>query len=521
MDDLFRTVPEQAIPVEAQIVGEVPKWIKGCLLRNGPAMYEIGKDAYNHWFDGLGMLHSYCIEDGKVTYTSRHLRSQAFLRGQEKRGIAMAEFGTPVPPDPCKNIFARFFSLFVPPERTDNCSVSVMNMKGKVYAGSDSPYFFGFDSHTLQTYQSYNLRKDCGVPLRMFSITPHPHQDEEGRVYNVAVSLRNGTKYNFLEIPSDPSPIPEKEENPLKGTKIVATFEPKNKLCYYHSFAITPNYFVFIENPFVVNVWRLLTMKIKGRSFHECMKWDGSQPSRFYLISRKTGQCIARYTVESFFAFHHVNAYENDTDVFVDICCYPNANIVYQYYLSNLRTKSEHEVSKGFPEGTLRRYRVPVPPSKCKKPSFEPLPTYSDGQDFKLLHYGIELPQINYRFFNGKPYRFVYGLKQRKPGDFLNQIVKIDVLAKTTKYWDKKYCYPSEPVFIPALGGSDEDDGVIVSAVVGTNGKKSFLLILDAKTFDEVARAIIDRPVAHSLHGMFQPNSPITPGVVKRAWVET
>lgn len=52
----------------------------------------------------------------------------------------------------------------------------------------------------------------------------------------------------------------------------MSTFVPKNRLCYYHSFAMTPNYFVFIENPFVVNVWALLTMKIKGRSFHECIR---------------------------------------------------------------------------------------------------------------------------------------------------------------------------------------------------------------------------------------------------------
>lgn len=160
MDELFRTVPEQSEPIEAQITGEVPKWIKGCLLRNGPAMYEIGKDTYNHWFDGLGMLHSYHIEDGKVKYTSRYLRSQAYTRAQEKRGIAMAEFGTPVPPDPCKNIFARFFSYFVPPERTDNCSVSVMKIGGQLYAGSDSPFMFGFDPYSLETKQSYNMRKE-------------------------------------------------------------------------------------------------------------------------------------------------------------------------------------------------------------------------------------------------------------------------------------------------------------------------------------------------------------------------
>lgn len=101
--------------------------------------------------------------------------------------------------------------------------------------------------------------------MRLFSLTPHPHKDDDGTIYNVAVSLNKGTKYNFLETPSEPSPGHlEKEGHPLEGTKIVATFEPKNKLCYYHSFAMTPKYFVFVENPFVVDVWRLLTMKIQG-----------------------------------------------------------------------------------------------------------------------------------------------------------------------------------------------------------------------------------------------------------------
>lgn len=105
------------------------------------------------------------------------------------------------------------------------------------------------------------------VPMRLFSLTPHPHQDSNGTIYNVAVSLVKGTKYHFLETPSNPPAPGNQDQHPLKGTKIVATFEPKNKLCYYHSFAITPKYFVFIENPFVVDVWRLLTMKVKGKSY--------------------------------------------------------------------------------------------------------------------------------------------------------------------------------------------------------------------------------------------------------------
>lgn len=160
MEELYRTVKEQAKPVEAAVEGVIPPWLNGSLLRNGPAMYEVGPEAYKHWFDGLGMLQNFKVENGKVTYCSRYLRSEAFVRAQERRGIAYAEFGTPLPPDPCKNIFARFFSYFVPPKRTDNCSVSIISMNGQTYASSDSPFIIGFDPSSLQALSEYNIRND-------------------------------------------------------------------------------------------------------------------------------------------------------------------------------------------------------------------------------------------------------------------------------------------------------------------------------------------------------------------------
>ena len=105
-----------------------------------------------------------------------------------------------------------------------------------------------------------------------------------------------------------------------------------------------------------------------------------------------------------------------------------------QYYLQHLRTKPEHEISKGYADPALRRYRVPIPTFVTKKlKHFHPLPKYADGRDYKTLYYGIELPQINYRFANGKPYRYVYGTGPHRRGDFLNQLLKVDVLAKEAK----------------------------------------------------------------------------------------
>lgn len=524
MDEIYRTVNEQTNPVEAHVDGKLPAWLKGSLLRNGPGKYEVGSEDYKHWFDGLGMLHNFHIDgnNGKVFYSSRFVRSQAFVQAESRKSITYAEFGTPVPSDPCRNIFARFFSYFVPPKRTDNCSINVINVKGKPYAASDSPFLIGIDPDSLQALSTFNMRKDFPGPYRMFSMTPHPHEDPDGTTYNVTVSLNRGTRYNILRIPSEPSPDPRLAAHPLQGTQVLSTFVPKNRLAYYHSFAMTPNYFVFVENPFVVNLWALLTMKVKGRSFHECMTWENTQPSRFYLIERKTGKCIAKYQCENFFSFHHVNAYETETEVHVDICCYPDARIVYQYYLQHLRTKPEHEISKGYPDPALRRYRVPIPTFVTKKlKHFHPLPKYADGRDYKTLYYGVELPQINYRFANGKPYRYVYGTGPHRRGDFLNQLLKVDVLAKEAKKWHEHDCIPSEPVFVPSPGAESEDEGVILSSVVGSRGKRPFLLVLDAKSFKEIARATLDRPIAHSLHGAFRPRSPLTPGQCKRAWMET
>ena len=160
MEELYQTVKEQVKPIDAVVEGVIPPWLNGSLLRNGPAMYEVGPEAYKHWFDGLGMLQNFKVENGKVTYCSRYLRSQAFVRAEQRRGIAYAEFGTPVPPDPCKNIFARFFSYFSPPKRTDNCSISVVSVNGQTYASSDSPFLIGFDPSSLQALAEYNIRND-------------------------------------------------------------------------------------------------------------------------------------------------------------------------------------------------------------------------------------------------------------------------------------------------------------------------------------------------------------------------
>lgn len=67
---------------------------------------------FNHWFDGMALMHQFRIEGGTVTYMSRFLNSDSYKANAENDRIVVSEFGTLAMPDPCKNFFQRFLSRF-------------------------------------------------------------------------------------------------------------------------------------------------------------------------------------------------------------------------------------------------------------------------------------------------------------------------------------------------------------------------------------------------------------------------
>jgi carotenoid cleavage dioxygenase-like enzyme len=66
--------------------------------------------------------------------------------------------------------------------------------------------------------------------------------------------------------------------------------------------------------------------------------------------------------------------------------------------------------------------------------------------------------------------------------------------------WKQENCYPSEAQFIPKPASSlgetklmDEDEGVLMSVVLDSAQSTSFLLVLDAKNLEELARIQLDK----------------------------
>jgi carotenoid cleavage dioxygenase-like enzyme len=115
----------------------------------------------------------------------------------------------------------------------------------------------------------------------------------------------------------------------------------------------------------------------------------------------------------------------------------------------------------------------------------------------------MELPRIDYRSRNGRPYRHAYGAGASASAGFPDQLVKADVESGDSRIWSENGCHPGEPVFVPAPGQGREDDGVILSVVLDARAESSFLLVLDAGSFEELARAQAPLRIPFGFHGSF------------------
>jgi hypothetical protein len=74
-------------------------------------------------------------------------------------------------------------------------------------------------------------------------------------------------KYNLIKIPN--------VEKPFENASIVCSIPMERTLnpAYYHSFSITDNYYIFIEQPLVISVPTLAMSQINGKSYADCLTW--------------------------------------------------------------------------------------------------------------------------------------------------------------------------------------------------------------------------------------------------------
>lgn len=506
---------ETSIPVTGKKTGEIPLWLKGALLRNGPGIMEVGEDRYQHWFDGLSVLQSFKIQDGEATYRSRFLRSDTFQKNMKANRIVVNEFGTAGHKDPCASIFDRFKSYFSS-EMTDNANINVLKIGDGFYAATETNLLRRVDVETLESKEQVNISNYMAVN----TATAHAHYENDGTVYNMGNSFKGWPSYNFLRFP----PSSKEQDDSFKRASIVCHIPSGRPThpSYYHSFGVTENYLVFAEQSLVINLPNLLWNMVKSSAFRTSLQWETNQLVKFHLVEKKTGKVIpTKYVSNPFMVFHHANAYEEDGHIIIDLCAYENGDIIKSLELDEL--KSHGSVWQKFGSQT-RRYVLPMSEAAIKSSAGqENLVTlkgtaavaYMQKDGSILCHNevlsegleSIEMPQVNYDVYNGKKYSFLYAIG-RATNQAQVSLVKLNVIEKTFVAWSEPLKTPTEPVFIPTPDSKDEDDGILLASLLHDDVEsKVTLLVLNAKDMRELARVEFNTnsAVTNSFHGPYVP----------------
>ncbi|XP_030620643.1 beta,beta-carotene 15,15'-dioxygenase [Chanos chanos] len=509
---------ETADPVKADVSGSIPTWLNGTLLRNGPGLFSLGETTYNHWFDGMALIHSFTFKDGEVYYRSKFLKSHTYMKNSGANRIVVSEFGTMVFPDPCKNIFSKAFTYLsnAIPDFTDNNLVNIIRYGEDYYASSEVNYINQIDPMTLETVGRTNYRNHIALNLA----TAHPHYDDEGNTYNMGTAIMGfgRPKYVIFKVPADATDE-QKKKPALRKVEQICSIPFRSTLypSYFHSFGMTDNYIIFVEQAFKLDILRLATAYFRGVNWGGCLKYDKDDTTLIHLINRKTGKAIStKFYADPFVTFHHINAYEDNDHVVFDLITYKDSNLYDMFYLKNMTMETEEfiETNKIFSPPVCQRFVLPLNVNK-DTPSAINLVKLQDTTATAVkqqngsiyctpdsLFQGLELPRINDKY-NCKKYRYFYGSRvEWSPHP--NKIAKVDIVTRKHLEWTEEECYPSEPVFIPSPDAVEEDDGIILSSVVSlTPNRPPFMLVLNAKTFEEIARASINATVHMDLHGLF------------------
>jgi torulene dioxygenase len=326
-----------------------------------------------------------------------------------------------------------------------------------------------------------------------------------GELINVLCELKdNPAKYHVISL----SRSMDTFQNIPHVGNVVATFlAPPTKL---EHFAISERFVIVVihSNRYSKRMPNYASSVVDG--VDSLLKFDEKADTLFYVISRSARQLVAVYRSEPSHVTAVVNAFEGDSDtIYIDVVA--GDSLSSNDRLVEIRVTELEELKHQLPpSSTLRRYclfRLGEEIARFDGAAGQ-LPSFPLALFHHLTDYSLSSPVISPSFV-GTPYRHAFGLtidrdNRGKPGFLPNAIVKCDLSTPIrSKQWHRTGCYASAPLFIPraelaypaSTARTEDDDGVIVTAVLDVFSQKSFLVVLDARDLRELARYTLPKSI--------------------------
>ncbi|CAI2334558.1 unnamed protein product [Caenorhabditis sp. 36 PRJEB53466] len=492
------------------------------MLRNGPGMFEIGENKYRHWFDGMGFMQRYHFEDGKMYYSARYLESDNYKKNMEAQRIVTSSFGTGSFPDPCKSIFFRFFSSFLQSEdKHDNANVAFTPLGDGLYACTETPHLHRVDLDTLESKEAVDFSK----LVALHTCTAHQLYDENGDVYNIGSRFGADSAHVFT-VTRNPKNHPSESAHSWEHTTKVGEVRCSEPMypTYMHSFGMSENYLIMFEAPIRLDIKKFLVRNFISATYKDCLGWHSNKEVKVFILNKKTGEQVPlKLKMDPFFTFHHANTFEKDGCLVVDYCRIEQAGSFDALLIENMKTGAFRNDPQFLP--FLTRLVIPLNVPDGSKPGDNLLKSvkWAEGYSAELQNDGfihlkekrlcdvsLEFPRYHWEKVNMKEYKYVFGssvLGQQK-SETLAGVIKADVFSGKHLVWrrENEHQICGEPIFVPDPAGVEEDDGILIVPVMTmSDGQRPFVLMLDARNIQEIARYTIpEARIPLGFHAFYQ-----------------
>jgi len=476
----------------------VPTWLSGVYIRNGPAQMTFGSDKrkLSSWLDGFAKLHSFKFDGRNVYFSGKMVASSTYMDSMENGElvpqITLSTFQNPED----EWTYWEYLEMFQRDNMFDNINPAVWRLGSKenpiFIAATDFPWVQKFNIDTLETLELLKPKKGQNA------LTGIAHWHREVGTENSLYLM--GHMGGIIQGQTIQLQRYTPDQVDISNPEIVADIRIK-KNSYLHSFSITENYAIILYPPVVLDSGLCLMMN----SFHimECIKVLEDEQTDVYVVNLKTGE-VKETTDNVLFSMHHINAYESEDgkEIMLDLSPTDEMGIRDYPKLSNMMNPPD--ISNGDNTSTcgneeVTRYHINLEDMSIKSSRFPNL--LKDTSKARYVN-KFDMGIIN-EAYRGKEYCVIYGWSSF---DYSRSaLVKKNVCDATKDrviYTENHY--PSEMYFIANPEGIEEDDGVLISLAYDGPREQTYLLVLDAKEFEEIDRAYlphnIPNPLSHGMH---------------------
>lgn len=439
------------------IEGELPRELNGTLLRNGPNPFYPPRDQY-HMFSGDGMVHAFRIEDGRVSYRNRWVRTAKLERERTARRALFGTFGNPATSEP-----------EVRGLRYNVANTNVLYHGGRVLALEEFNPPFELDPRTLASRGVHDFGGRLQGPL-----TAHPKIEAatgEMHAFGYGLDGFGSTRMAYHVI--------DAAGHLVRSVEFEAPYA-----AMVHDFVITEHYVVFPIFPLTISPPRA---KLGG----PLLAWEPQRPSMLGCMPRGgTAADLRWYKGEACCVFHPMNAYEDGDGLITDMLRY--------------------DAAPGFPgaDGS-----APDPAKAVARLERWRLPLTGNTQVYtmeRLDEQASEYPRFDERL-TGRAYR--YGYFATTPGE-QGRAAVFDQIARYDFHTQRKELFTlpsgdcvSEPIFVPRTATAAEGQGYLLVVVYRARELRSDLVVLDAEniTHGPLAVAQLQTRVPFGFHGNWMP----------------